>query len=34
VTRHYAAEVIEIECGDAGVLADIDTAADLAKVPR
>jgi molybdenum cofactor cytidylyltransferase len=34
VMRHYASEVIELECGDAGVLADIDTAADLAKAPR
>jgi molybdenum cofactor cytidylyltransferase len=34
VMRQYAAEVVEIECEDAGVLADIDTAADLANPPR
>ena len=34
LVRQHAAEVVEIECGDAGVLADIDTAADLAKAPR
>jgi molybdenum cofactor cytidylyltransferase len=32
--RLHAAEVVEIDCDDAGVLADIDTAADLAKSPR
>jgi molybdenum cofactor cytidylyltransferase len=34
VMRRHASEVVEIECEDAGVLADIDTVADLAKVPR
>jgi molybdenum cofactor cytidylyltransferase len=34
VLREHTAEVVEIECDDAGVLADIDTAADLANPPR
>jgi molybdenum cofactor cytidylyltransferase len=34
IMRKHAAEVVEIECEDAGVLADIDIPADLANAPR
>jgi molybdenum cofactor cytidylyltransferase len=34
IVREHAAEVVEFECEDAGVLADVDTGADLANPPR